>query len=81
MNLKNIINIVFPDKETRRKSIEDNLKLTVDEIIKENKSEKKDEYFLIKLIKQYNRLITKAQEYEIDIQDYVNKMDAIYEVK
>ena len=80
MKIKNIINTIFPDKETRKKSIENNLKSTIDEIINENKLENKDEYFIIKLIKRYNRLTTQAQEYGIDIQEYFNKMDDIYEV-
>jgi len=78
MKLKNIINIIFPDKETRKKSIEKDLKETVDEIIEENKLEKRDEYFIIRLDKQYKGLIERAQKYGIDIQDYVNKIDAIY---
>ena len=78
MKLKNIINIIFPDKETRKKSIEKDLKETVDEIIEENKLEKRDEYFIIRLDKQYKGLIERAQKYGIDIQDYVNKIDTIY---
>jgi hypothetical protein len=78
MKLKNMINTIFPDKETRKKSIEKNLKETVDEIIEENKLEKRDEYFIIRLDKQYKGLIERAQKYGIDIQDYVNKIDAIY---
>jgi hypothetical protein len=74
MNLKNVINTIFPDKETRKKSIEENLKITVDEIAKETKSEKQDEYFLIKLIKQYRRLTAEAQKYEIDTQSYANEI-------
>jgi vacuolar-type H+-ATPase subunit E/Vma4 len=74
MDLKKMINTIFPDKETRKKSIENNLKETVDEIVKETKAEKQDEYFTIKLIKQYRVLMARAQKYGIDTQDYANKI-------
>jgi hypothetical protein len=80
MKIKNIINTIFPDKETRKKSVEKDLNNTVNELIKENKLEKKDEYFIVRLIKQYNRLTAQAQEYGINIQEYVNKMDEAFEV-
>jgi len=74
MKLKKIIKTIFPNEETKRKSIEENLGKTINEIVKEKKLEKPDEYFLNRLTKQYKTLIRKAGKYGINTQNYTNKL-------